>query len=61
MKVGERGGKRGREKEPVGQKICGTGGEFNEKDKHQFLFHLLIVSWYLVQPQNCIMSALIKY
>lgn len=43
---------------PVGWKIC--GGDFNEKDKHRFSFHLLIVSSCLIQPRNAIMSALIK-
>lgn len=59
---GEREGRkeRCRERGAVGRKICGAGGELNERDKHQFPFHLLIVSSCLIQPQNGIMSALIK-
>lgn len=34
---------RWREGSPVGRKICGTGGEPEEKDKNQFTFYLLRV------------------
>lgn len=50
MKVGEKYRERG----PVGRKICGTRGEGNKKDEHQFPFHLLIISSCLIQHQKAL-------
>lgn len=58
MKVGSGGGER--KGGPVGRKTCGSGGDFNEKDRHRLSFHLLIVSSCLIPPRNVITSALIK-